>query len=125
MLTTSELIERYINLNNENDIDGVLDCCADNVLFESIMNPNNTVRLSGKDQVREVFEGTLQAFADRKHQISSLIVNGERAAAETIFKGVAKVELGDGVMPGDTISIRGATFFETKDGLINRICDYS
>ncbi len=125
MLSTAELVERYILLNNENDIDGVLDCCEENVLFESVMNPGGTVRLKGRGQVREVLEGTMQAFSERKHRLASLLVDGANAAAETVFNGVAKAELGDGVKPGDKVAIRGATIFETRDGKITRICDYS
>lgn len=125
MLTTAELVERYINLNNNNDVEGVLECCADDIMFESVMNPNNSVRLSGKDQVREVLVGTIQAFSQRSHRIASLIVDGDRAAAETIFTGVAAAELGGGVNPGDEVSIRGATIFEARDGKIVRVCDYS
>lgn len=125
MLTTSELVERYILLNNQNDVDGVLDCCSDDVLFESVANPGGTVRLNGKDQVREVLEGAIQAFSERKHRLASLLVDGPNAAAETVFNGVAKAELGGGVKPGDAVAVRGATIFETRNGKIVRICDYS
>ena len=125
MLTTAELVERYINLNNDNDVEGVLECCADDILFESVMNPNNSVRLTGKQDVREILAGTMEAFSERSHRISSLIVDGDRAAAETLFIGTAAAELGDGVGPGDEVSIRGATIFDTRDGKIVRICDYS
>ena len=125
MLTTTELVERYINLNNNNDVEGVVDCCADDVMFESVVNPNNSVRLQGKDKVREILAGTMQAFSQRNHRIASLIVDGERAAAETLFVGVAAADLGGGVNAGDEVSIRGATIFEARDGKIVRICDYS
>ena len=125
MLTTAELVERYIHRNNENDVEGVMECCADDIVFESVVNPNNTVQLVGKAQVREVLAGAMLAFTNRKHQIASLMADGDRAAAETVFTGTAQAELGDGVNPGDQVTIRGATIFEMRDGLITRICDYS
>ena len=125
MPTTAELVERYINLNNLNDVDGVMDCCADDILFESVMNPGGSVRLEGKAQVRQVLEGTLTAFSERKYRIASLLIDGDNAATETLFTGIAQADLGDGVTSGDYVTIRGATFFETKNGKIIRICDYS
>lgn len=125
MSNIAELVERYIALSNGNDVQGVLECCSDDVMFETIVNPRGSVRLQGKDQVGEVLAGTMQAFKDRKHQIATLLVDGDKAAAETVFTGTAVAELGDGVMPGDHVAIRGATIFEARDGLIVRICDYS
>ena len=125
MSNIAELVERYVALNHAGDIDGVLDCCSDDILFETVVNPRGSVRLIGKAQVREVLEGALRAFANREHQLVSLLVQANRAATETIFTGVAQAELGDGVMPGDQIAIRGATIFEEEDGKIVRICDYS
>jgi steroid delta-isomerase-like uncharacterized protein len=125
MTHNANLVERYITLSNHDDIEGVLACCADDVMFETVMNPRGSVRLQGKDQVREVLEGTMQAFEERVHKVASIIVDGDRVAAETVFTGKARVELGDGVMPGDNVAIRGATIFEIENELIKRICDYS
>ncbi|MFC7292040.1 nuclear transport factor 2 family protein [Hirschia litorea] len=125
MTSIADLIERYVTLSNHDDIDGVLACCANNVMFETVMNPRGSMRLQGKDQVREVLAGTMAAFKDRSHRLASIIVDGNRVAAETVFTGTALAELGDGVMPGDQVAIRGATIFEVENGLIVRICDYS
>ncbi len=125
MTSTADLIERYVTLSNHDDIDGVLACCANNVMFETVMNPRGSMRLQGKEQVREVLAGTMAAFKDRSHRLASIIVDGNRVAAETVFTGTALAELGDGVMPGDQVAIRGATIFEVENGLIVRICDYS
>lgn len=94
-------------------------------MFETVVNPRGSVRLQGKAQVREVLEGTMLAFKDRSHRLASLLVDGDRAAAETVFTGTAVAELGDGVKPGDEVAIRGATIFEAVNGKIARICDYS
>ncbi|WP_155825875.1 nuclear transport factor 2 family protein [Hirschia maritima] len=125
MTNPAELVERYVTLSNHDDIDGVLACCADNIMFETVMNPRGSMRLQGKAQVREVLAGTMAAFKDRSHRLASIISQGNRVAAETVFTGVALAELGDGVRPGDKVAIRGATIFEIENGLIARITDYS
>jgi steroid delta-isomerase-like uncharacterized protein len=125
MSDVATLVRRYVERYNSNDVDGMLECCADDVVFETISNPGGSIRLSGKDEMREVIEATTRAFRERRHEVVSILVDGEKAAAETVFSGVAATELGQHVRPGEHISIRGATMFEQRDNKLARICDYS
>jgi len=72
-----------------------------------------------------VIEATTRAFRERRHEVIGMIVDGQRAAAETVFSGVAAAELGQAVRPGEHVSIRGATIFELRNDRLARICDYS
>lgn len=125
MSDLATLVRRYVDRYNLNDVDGMLDCCADDVVFETVSNPGGSIRLTGKDEMREVIEATTRAFRERRHQLVSILVDGERAAAETVFSGIAAAELGQYVRPGEHVSIRGATMFELRDNKLSRICDYS
>lgn len=125
MSDVATLVRRYVERYNSNDVDGMLECCADDVVFETITNPGGSIRLSGKDEMREVIEATTRAFRERRHEVVTILVDGQRAAAETVFSGVAAAELGQHVRPGEHVSIRGATMFELRDNKLSRICDYS
>lgn len=125
MSDVAALVRRYVDRYNANDIEGMLECCADGVIFETVTNPGGSLRLTGKDEMRQVIEATMRAFRERRHEVVSILVEGQRAAAETLFSGVAAAELGQNVRPGDHISIRGATIFELRDNRLARICDYS
>jgi steroid delta-isomerase-like uncharacterized protein len=125
MSDLADLVRRYVERYNANDVEGMLACCADDVVFETVTNPNGSIRLNGKAEVREVLMATTRAFSQRRHQLVALIVEGDRAAAETMFSGVAAAELSPDVRQGDHVSVRGATMFERRDGLLSRICDYS
>jgi len=125
MSDVAALVRRYVDRYNANDVDGMLDCCADDVVFETITNPGGSLRLNGKDEMREVIEATTRAFRERRHEVVAILVDGQRAAAETLFSGVAAAELGQYVRPGEHVSIRGATMFELRDDKLARICDYS
>lgn len=125
MTEVATLVRRYVERYNSNDVEGMLDCCADDIVFETITNPGGSIRLSGKHEMREVLEATTRAFRERRHELVAIIVDGQRAAAETVFSGVAAAELGQNVRLGDHVSIRGATIFELRDGRLGRICDYS
>jgi ketosteroid isomerase-like protein len=121
----AELVQKYVDSYNSNDVEAMLDCCNDDVVFETITNPGGSIRLNGKDEVREVLIATTLAFRERRHQLIGIIVEGDRAAAETVFSGVAAAELGNHVRLGEHVSIRGATIFERHGDLLGRICDYS
>jgi steroid delta-isomerase-like uncharacterized protein len=125
MSDLATLVRRYVERYNSNDVDGMLECCADDVVFETVSNPGGSIRLSGKDEMREVIEATTRAFRERRHEVVTILVDGQRAAAETVFSGVAAAELGQHVRPGEHVSIRGATMFELRDNKLSRICDYS
>ena len=125
MSDVATLVRRYVERYNSDDVDGMLECCADDVVFETISNPGGSIRLSGKDEMREVIEATTRAFRERRHEVVTILVDGQRAAAETVFSGVAAAELGQHVRQGEHVSIRGATMFELRDNKLSRICDYS
>lgn len=125
MSDVATLVRRYVERYNSNDVDGMLECCADDVVFETVTNPGGSIRLSGKTEMREVIEATTRAFRERRHEVVTILVDGQRAAAETVFSGVAAAELGQHVRTGEHVSIRGATMFELRDNKLSRICDYS
>jgi len=125
MSDVAALVRRYVERYNSNDVEGMLECCADDVVFETVTNPGGSIRLNGKDEMREVIEATTRAFRERRHEVIAMIVDGQRAAAETIFSGVAAAELGQAVRTGEHVSIRGATIFELRNNRLARICDYS
>ena len=125
MCEVAALVRRYVDRFNSNDVDGMLDCCVDDVVFETVSNPGGMIKLTGKDEMREIIEATTRAFRERRHEVVSILVDGQKAAAETVFSGVAAAELGHYVRPGEHVSIRGATLFELKDNRFARICDYS
>ncbi len=125
MSEVANVVRRYVERYNASDVDGMLECCADDVVFETITNPGGSIRLKGKDEMRGIIEATTHAFRERRHELVAIIVDGQRAAAETVFSGVAAAELGQNVRPGEHVSIRGATIFEVRDGQLKRICDYS
>ena len=124
MSGVASLVRRYVERYNSNDVDGMLDCCSDDIVYESVTNPHGAMRLKGKNEVREAIEATTQAFRERRHEVLAMIVDGERAAAETVFSGVATTPIGADVRLGEHVSIRSATIFEAAEGRLARICDY-
>lgn len=120
-----DLIRRYVSSYNDRDIDAMLECVTDDVVFENISNSGQSMRLDGKAMMRQVAELSGNAFTYRRQRLISLIVSGGQAAAEIEFEGRAAVDLPNGVKAGETMQVRGASFFEFRGPLLCRIADYS
>ncbi|MBD3769377.1 MAG: nuclear transport factor 2 family protein [Rhodobacterales bacterium] len=120
-----DIIARYIQSYNARDIDGMLDCVTDDVVFENISNAGGSMRLDGKDMMRQVAELSGNAFSYRRQRLINVVSGSGKAAAEIEFEGKAAVDLPNGVKAGETVKVRGASFFEFRGNLLCRIADYS
>ena len=120
-----DIIARYIQSYNARDIDGMLECVTDDVVFENISNAGGSMRLDGKDMMRQVAELSGNAFSYRRQRLINVVSGGGKAAAEIEFEGKAAVDLPNGVKAGETVKVRGASFFEFRGNLLCRIADYS
>ncbi|MBI1339446.1 nuclear transport factor 2 family protein [bacterium] len=125
MSEISTLVRKYVDRYNSGDVEGMLALCHDDVVFETVASLGGEMRIDGKDDMRDILIATTRAFRGRSHKIISLISEADRAAAETMFSGVATAELAHDVREGDTVSIRGVTVFERRDDKFVRISDYS
>lgn len=120
-----DIINRYIQSYNDRDIEGMLDCVTEDVVFENISNASQSMRLEGREQMGDVARLSGNAFSYRRQRLISLVVGAGKAAAEIEFEGKAAVDLPNGIKAGETVKIRGASFFEFRGRLLSRIADYS
>ncbi len=120
-----EIIRRYIASYNDRDIDTMLACVTDDVVFENISNAGQSMRLDGKAMMRQVAELSGNAFSYRRQRLINIVTGTSKAAAEIEFEGRAAVDLPNGVRAGETVKVRGASFFEFRGPLLCRIADYS
>ena len=120
-----DIIRRYIASYNDRNIDGMLACVTDDVVFENISNAGQSMRLDGKVMMRQVAEVSGNAFSYRRQRLTNLVTGTSTAAAEIEFEGRAAVDLPNGIRAGETVRVRGASFFEFRGPLLCRIADYS
>ena len=124
-MSMEAIIASYISCYNARDIEGMLACVTDDVIFENISNTGQSMRLEGKEAMGQVAERSCNAFSYRRQRLISLVHTAGRAAAEVEFEGKAAVDLPNGVRAGETMKLRGASFFEMRGSLLSRIADYS
>ncbi len=120
-----DLISRYISCYNNSDIEGMVACVTEDVVFENISNTGQSMRLEGKDAMREVARLSGNAFSYRRQKLLRIVRGEGRAAAEIEFEGKTAVDLPNGTPAGETVRIRGASFFEFRGDKLSRIADYS
>ena len=120
-----DIINQYISSYNDRDIEGMLDCVTEDVVFENISNTGQSMRLEGRGQMGEVARLSGNAFSFRRQRLVNLVIGTGKAAAEIEFEGKAAVDLPNGVKAGETVKIRGASFFEFRGRLLSRIADCS
>lgn len=120
-----DVIAKYIACYNNRDIDGMITFVTDDVVFENISNTGQSMRLEGKQAMRQVAELSGNAFSYRRQRLVNVVSAGTKAAAEVEFEGKAAVDLPTGVVAGETVKISGASFFEMRGGLLSRVADYS
>ena len=125
MSAPNDIIKRYIQCYNSRDIEGMLECVTEDVIFENISNTGQSMRFEGRDAMAEIAHLSGNAFSYRRQKILNFIINGNHASAEVAFEAKAAVDLPTGAKAGDMINLRGASFFELRGGLLARIADYS
>lgn len=125
MPSSDHIINHYIKCYNARDIEGMLGCVTEDVVFENISNTGQSMRFEGRQAMGEIARLSGNAFSYRRQKITRLVENGNFAAAEVAFEAKAAVDLPTGAKAGDMIHMRSASFFELRDGLLCRIADYS
>jgi len=125
MSTLKQIIDRYISCYNSRDIEGMLACVTDDVIFENISNTGQSMKFEGRNAMGEIAHLSGNAFTYRRQKILNLIEDGVKASAEVAFEAKAAVDLPTGAKAGEMVHLKGASFFELRDGLLCRIADYS
>jgi steroid delta-isomerase-like uncharacterized protein len=112
------LLERYVELYNAGDLDGVMDLYAHDAV--QIM-PDGT--FEGRDVIGERLAKELTAFPDLHHRVISFVEQDDAFADEWVFVGThnGPLLLPDGTeLPptGKQIEVRGMELVELRDGKI-------
>jgi steroid delta-isomerase-like uncharacterized protein len=112
------VLDRYVELYNAGDLDGVMDLYADD---SSQLMPDGT--FEGRSVIRDRLAQELEAFSDLAHRVVSYIEEGDAFADEWVFVGThtGPVVLPDGtkVPPtGKRVEVQGMELVKMRDGKI-------
>ena len=112
------LLERYVELYNEGDLDGVMDLYADDAV--QLMPDGN---FEGRSAIHDRLAKELDAFSELAHRVVSYVEQGDAFADEWVFVGThtGPLTLPDGTeLPptGKHVEVQGMEFVQVRDGRI-------
>ena len=112
------LLERYVELYNAGDLDGVMDLYAEDAVQ---LMPDGT--FEGRSAIRDRLAKELAAFADIAHRYVSYVEQGDAFADEWVFVGThtGPLLLPDGTelaATGKRVEMPGMEFVKVRDGKI-------
>jgi len=118
METNKELLERYVELYNEGDLDACMELYTDDAsqrMHDGIFE--------GIDAIANRLARDLTAFPDAKYVVDSFFAEGDRFADEWTFSGTntGPLRLPDGSeipATGERVEIKGMEYVEVRDGKI-------
>ena len=115
-MTNRELLDRYVELYNAGDLDGVMDLYAE----DAVQNmPDGT--FEGWSAIRERLAQELDGFTDVNHTVRSFVEQGDSFCDEWTFAGTHTRPLvlpdGSELPPtGKQVEIKGMEFCQVRDG---------
>jgi steroid delta-isomerase-like uncharacterized protein len=118
----NDTISRYFAAFNAGDIDGMLDCLADDVAH----HVNEGQIRTGKEKFAEFCAHMERCY---KEELTDMVIfeaeNGTRAAAEFIVNGqYLQTDEGLPEAKGQTYRLPAGSFFNLRDGKITRVTTF-
>ena len=120
-----EPIETYIEAYNRMDVDDMLACLADDVVFRNLAGGAVTAEVTSKRGFEALARQGVAAFRSRRQVVTASITVADTTLAEIDYEAVVAADLPNGWKAGEQLSFAGASLFELKHGKIARIVDQS
>lgn len=118
------IIQNYLDAYNSKDVDALMDCVADTVVFENVSNSGQSIKIEGRDAFAQLAHQAAAMFVSRNQSVRMAVVDGNNAALEVDWTGTPAVDLGT-MKAGVEVAMRGASFITISDGKLARIVDLS
>jgi steroid delta-isomerase-like uncharacterized protein len=112
------LLDRYVELYNAGDLDGVMELYAEDSVQ---LMPDG--RFDGRSAIRDRLATELTAFSDLAHRVVSYVEDGDAFADEWVFVGThtGPLVLPDGTQvpaTGKRVEVPGMELVRVRDGRI-------
>lgn len=113
-----DLLDRYVELYNSGDLDGVMELYAED---SSQLMPDGM--FEGRSVIRDRLAKELTAFTDLAHRVVSYVEEGDAFADEWVFVGThtGPITLPDGTevpATGKRVEVPGMELVRVRDGRI-------
>ena len=120
MANTSELLDRFVELFNAGRFEDAEQDLASGASIEEV-GPNRTFTPMEATANSRAWK---QAFPDARGTITTKIVEGDKGAAEIVWRGTNRGALMGNPPTGKSVTVRAVAVVETKGGKITRSTHY-
>lgn len=120
-----KLIKKYVEAYNAKDVEGMLACVHDDVVFKNITQGVTVMEIFGKQSLEELATQTKALFETREQSIKSITHNEGKTRVDIHFDAVFGMDLPNGIQKGQKMAVDGYSEFEFRDGLLSLIADCS
>jgi hypothetical protein len=120
-----KLIKKYIEAYNAKDVDAMLKCIHEDVVFKNVTQGVVMIEVFGKTSLQELANQTKALFETRTQTVKSITHNEGMTRVDIHFDAVFGLDLPNGIKKGEAMSLEGYSEFEFKDGLLSLIADCS
>lgn len=117
-----QTVVAYVDAYNRKDIDGMMACLADDVVFEHLTNGHPTMTLAGKTAFREQAEKSAQLFTQREQTLRDRTVADDVISVKIDYTATLAIDF-NGMAAGETITMESHSVFVLQDRLINKLID--
>ena len=114
--TTLDIIERFNDIFNKHDVDGIMALMTDDVVFENTFPRPDGERYEGKDGVRSFWEQLFGGSPSARFETEDIFAGGDRCTVRWVYHWVDS----DG-KPGH---VRGVDVFRVRDGKVAEKLSY-
>lgn len=119
------VIAAYIAAYNARDVDGMLDCLADEVVFRNLSAGQVTAEAIGKLSFAQMAHAGAAAFSTRRQAVTQAITVADTTLVEIDYTATVAADLPNGWKAGQGLAFVGASLFRIRSGQIVEIIDQS
>ena len=117
-----QTVVAYVEAYNRKDIEGMMACLADDVVFEHLTNGHPVMTLAGKPAFREQAEKAATLFSQRQQTLRDRTVADDVISVKIDYTATLAVAL-NGKEVGEIISLQSHSVFVLQDRLISKLID--
>jgi SnoaL-like polyketide cyclase. len=118
-----EIIAAYIDAYNARDVDAMLFCLGEDIVFRNIAGGEVNAATDGKAAFADLARVGVEAFSARRQRVTDAIVLTGRAMLVVDYAATVAADLPNGWTKGQELAFEGRSYFEWRDGKITLIVD--
>lgn len=108
----TEKVFRYVEAYNQMDVEDMITDFYDEIVFQSIMNGEQTMELEGIDEFKKQAIEALSYFSEREQSIVSITHTQGSTEIVINYRAIAALDFPNGLKKGDEINLEGKSVFE-------------